>query len=473
MSSRILLINFTQKESEKFADFPLTIDRGYLSDVKSTSRTANSDTIQEHLEFYFPHSIYEYKAVFLNLNTNAEIEKEFSTKKQSYPEKMGWEFYQYYTKNGVVIAFLGDYKYSHLLNLGMLGVTLEPVSDKDITPSFSLSEDTNFKKTLNSFLSEIVMPTNQYIFSEGEYYEKNKGNFALKVIYRNLGRRILGCYHNARAEWYNEDTPSFILLPEFKNNVQMIKQLLKELAKIYTKLLPELYEPDWIDSEKYYPNEISYYDKEKDTLIEKVTARISELTQKKEEAKKKYASLRGLLHQSGDELKTSVVSVLQDIFNLKVTDMDKNKDGSLNNEDILIEIGSRKILAEIKGVNQENPSVSYISQVWKHLHHNSSKGVTEGALILNYDLKTDPDDRHLAYTGELEKEIDDIIFIDTRVLFSLGLAVIDYGMIPEEAHKVLFKKGRVGFDLEEYVASKNQPKTSEVASSELPGGVKQ
>lgn len=458
MSSRILLINFPQEEANKLANLPLVIDRGYLSDVKSTSMTTDPiEEHEEHLEFYFPHSIYEYKVIFLNLNINSEVEKEFSTKVKPYPKKMEREFYQYYTKDGIVVVFLGDYKYSHLLSLGILGITLERVSDKDITPSFVLRDDTNFKKTLKSFLPEIVMPTSQYIYTEGEYYEKNKGSFALRKIYSNLGRKILGCYHNARAEWYDEDIPSFVLLPQFKSNVPIVRQMLRELAKIYTKFLPELYEPDWIDSEKYYPNEVQFYDKEKDNLLKKVSVRMADLGQKKEEAKKKYASIRGLLHQSGQELKTSVISVLQGIFKLKVTDVDETKEGSLENEDILIELGARKILGEVKGVSQENPSVSFITQVWKHIHHNSSKGITEGALILNHDLKTDPEDRHPAYTGELEKELEDIIFIDSRIIYYLGLAVIDFGMPAEEAAAILFKKGRAEFNLEEYVANKNQP----------------
>ena len=70
------------------------------------------------------------------------------------------------------------------------------------------------------------------------------------------------------------------------------------------------------------------------------------------------------------------------------------------------------------------------------------------ALFVNYDVKTDPNERSLAYTGEDETLLDDLIFIDTRVMFNLTVAIIDYELPLDEAKKILLSKGRVEFDLE-------------------------
>ena len=455
MASRILLINFTQDEADRLRILPLTFDRGYLSDVESQSITANSKTVEENLKFYFPYSIYEYKSIFLNLNNNPEIKKEFSPKAQLYPEGKRWELYHYYNKDGVVVVFLGDYKYSHLMNLGMVGITLKPVSDMDITPSFALKDDTSFKKVLKSFLTGILMPTKHYVYTEGEYYTENKASFALKIAYKNLGRRTLGCYHNARPEWHDEDAPLFILLPQFKNNIQIIIPMLKEIAKIYPERLPEIYEPDWIDSEKYYPKEVDYFDEKIHEIIEKAKKQIDDLSNAKKEVISKYKRLKGILYQTGDELKISVIDVLRNIFKLNIEDSDEKKSGyAIKDEDIIIHLDGRKILAEIKGDSSKYPSSSHITQVWKHLHRCEDKSIKEGALILNYDWRNEPTDRNLAYTGDSEKELEGIIYVDTRTLFNLALAVVDYGMPAQEAVSILFQTGRVEFSLEDYTKNK-------------------
>jgi hypothetical protein len=458
MASRILLVNFTQNEADKLKSVPLTFDRGYLSDVESQSVPANSKLIEEHLKYYFPLSIYEYKAIFFNLNNDPEIKKEFSSKVQPYPRGKTMELYQYYTKkNGIIVGFLGDYKYSHLVNLGMWGITLRPVSDKDITPIFDQKDDTSFKKTLKSFLPAILMPTKHYIYMEGEYYKENAMDFGLKIAYKNLGSRILGCYHNARPAWYDEDAPSFILLPRFKNNTEVIMPMLKEIAKIETKLLPEIYEPDWIDSEKYYPKEVGYFDEKISAIIEKAKEQIGGLAKAKKDSMDKYERLRGILCQTGDKLKISVIDVLRNILKLNVEDIDEKKAGcAVKDEDIVIHLDGRKILAEIKGDSSKYPSSSHITQVWKHLHRCEDKSIKEGALILNYDWKTEPIDRNLAYTGDSEKELEGVIFIDTRTLFNLALAVIDYGMPTQDAVSILFQTGRVEFSLKDYPKNKTE-----------------
>jgi hypothetical protein len=51
----------------------------------------------------------------------------------------------------------------------------------------------------------------------------------------------------------------------------------------------------------------------------------------------------------------------------------------------------------------------------------------------------------LAYADDNEDQLDDLIFIDTRVLYKLTAAIIDGHLSVEEAKKILFKKGRVEF----------------------------
>jgi hypothetical protein len=70
----------------------------------------------------------------------------------------------------------------------------------------------------------------------------------------------------------------------------------------------------------------------------------------------------------------------------------------------------------------------------------------DGALIVNHDIGNNPEARHLPYADEDAEQLDDLIFIDTRVLHKLTAAIIDGDLSVEEARKILFKKGRVQFN---------------------------
>ena len=272
-------------------------------------------------------------------------------------------------------------------------------------------------------------------------------------IYENLNDQCLGCYYNANPSYEIADAPCFILLPIFKDNLEIAIKLLKIFAKIYPKFLPEIYEADWIDSDKYYPKEVLYFDQQIDQLIEITKKKIKELEKTKDEAKNKYSFLRAILYESGDELKNAVIRVLSEIWKLEVKDMDTTRKTDFR-EDVLISYDRKNILAEIKGTQSSYPSFTYVTQLLTHLLKSKLQD-TSGALILNYDLQKDPAERADAYTKKDEEDqLKEIIFIDTRVLFNLSIAILDYGMSIEEAQKILFQKGRVTFDLNEYIKSK-------------------
>jgi hypothetical protein len=76
MSSMILLVNFTQEEADKLSSsLPLIVERGFLSDALNPSREINksSPRVLSEIDIYLPHPVYEYRAVFINLNSNPTI----------------------------------------------------------------------------------------------------------------------------------------------------------------------------------------------------------------------------------------------------------------------------------------------------------------------------------------------------------------------------------------------------------------
>ena len=124
--------------------------------------------------------------------------------------------------------------------------------------------------------------------------------------------------------------------------------------------------------------------------------------------------------------------------------MDKRKRAGFG-ENILINYSGRDILVKIKGTYNDYPSHKFITQVWQDLHYSGLGRSAEGALIVNYDLEKNPKDRNSAYIDEDEDQLEDLIFIDTRVLHKVTTAIIDNDLSPEKAKEILFKNGRVEF----------------------------
>jgi hypothetical protein len=197
---------------------------------------------------------------------------------------------------------------------------------------------------------------------------------------------------------------------------------------------------NWIDSSRYYPSAVQAIDRK----ISKYKQGIEKLVAEKEQLKKIYIHLRSILYLEDEELRKAVLLILGKYWYLKLFALNKTK-GVGFNENILIRYNGRKILAKIKSTFHVSPSHKFITQMWQDLHYSGLGAKADGALIVNYNTGTDPKDRSLAYADEDEDQLDDLIFIDTRVLYKLTAAIIDGHLSVEEAKIILFKKGRVEF----------------------------
>jgi hypothetical protein len=135
-------------------------------------------------------------------------------------------------------------------------------------------------------------------------------------------------------------------------------------------------------------------------------------------------------------------------WKLKVLDLENRKTAGFK-DDILVEHDGRKVVFKIKSTSANRPPIKYITQLWQDLHYSGLGERVEGGLILNQDIKRDPRDRSPAYTGEDEEYLHDVVFLETRVLYHLTLAIVDYGLPLQEANELLLRKGRVEFHLDE------------------------
>jgi len=198
---------------------------------------------------------------------------------------------------------------------------------------------------------------------------------------------------------------------------------------------------NWLSSGKYYPVAVTAIDKkmaEHEQEMEKLVA-------EKKNLKKIYEHLRSILYLEGEELKKAVTVIFAKYWSLKLSFMNPARRAGFN-ENILIKYYDRYILVKIKATKSVYPSHRFISQLWQDLYFSGLGAKAVGALIVNYNTGSDPQDRSLAYADEDEDQLDDLIFIDTRVLFKLTTAIVDEHLSVEDAKKILFRKGRVEFD---------------------------
>jgi hypothetical protein len=197
---------------------------------------------------------------------------------------------------------------------------------------------------------------------------------------------------------------------------------------------------NWLESGRYYPEYLETID----TKIGEYEREIEKLVDKKREIKKTYEQLRSILYLKGEQLKKAVAIILARYWAFKLAFMNKAQRAGFN-ENILIKHKNRFIIAKIKATHSARPSPKFITQVWQDLHYSGLGAKADGALIVNHDIETDPEARLVPYDGKDAEQLDDLIFIDTRVLHRLTTAIIDGDLSVEEATKILFKKGRVEF----------------------------
>ena len=441
MASKILLVNFQETEADRLKKLGFEVDRGHYSNAVEFQKTGTLST--EKIYSFLPDSIEKYRVIVVNLNYNTAVETEFRHKRQILDKSFRTDFNKYWNDIGILIVFCGDYNYDGLSTLGIFHVRFADCTRESTQLNCVLSDGTPFRKTLIEIKNQFLPGAKAIALKENA---TSGQNWEIRRVYEDSKNNLLGCYYN-KTNNAQEDSPRFILLPQAKDAVAVVERLLRDIGKVYPGHLPELEAPTWKEGGSYYPKQLLEFDRKLLEYKKKLYKVIKELSKRKTAAKQDFETLKSILYLIDDELRNNVTAILRRLWALDVLEMNQNEHQELHN-DILIEHGSRKILASIHGMRTPNPSPKLITQVWQHLHYSGlGKGV-EPALVVNHDADTDPKDRAAAYAQGYEELLDGIIFIDTRALFNLTVGVIDQLLSLDQAKEILFRKGRVECSLE-------------------------
>lgn len=453
MKTYILLVNFTEKEQRAVTQLGVDAHLGYLGNPYTAILQDGSR--EQGASFYSPDAVYDYKAIFIRLTKNPPLESEFKKKAKDIGEKEKITFFKYWhEQKGILGIFAEDGDINSLMLLGIPHANLIDSRGNDKTIFFSLKTDERpLRSVLEEMKSLVVIPPQKYV--EVEQYESTstKEKWAIFPIYENRNDEKIGVYFNWGYSFSDVDAPAFLILPKFNDYSEVITKLLKVYARLSPENFSEISDLDWAKSDKYYPQEVSSIDNEIKKLVRETEKKVKALQAKKTKLKQEYSYLRDLLTESGNKLKESVIKTLTEVFKLQAEDMDKTKKTDFK-EDILIKDSSHPpILTEVKGTKKSYPSFTYVTQVFSNLLKERDKYPDAiGSLILNLNRNKEPSERSNAYTKtDEEKQLSEIIYIDTKVLFDLSIAVIDYKMPVTEAKNILLQKGRVNFNLNRYL----------------------
>lgn len=453
MKTRILLINFSDSDQKKIQELGVDVDLGYVSDGFNTIGSGGEP--EETASFYSPLAIYEYKAIFLKLSKNIIKTKE-ETKLIGEKEKQNFLKY-WYENRGILTIFVEDCDLSSLDVFGIPQIDLVASSGNDKTVFFPLeTKERPLRNILDEIESMVAIPPQKYLKIKSNESKGTGKNWTIFPAYKNRNEEEIGAYLNWGYSFSDEDSPAFLVLPSFKDYKEIITRLLKTFGQIDPKYFSEISDREWTKDDKYLPKKITEIEDKIKKVESEANIKIEDLKKEKTKLKQEYGFLLEILTQSGDKLKQAVIDTLTKVFELDAEDMDKNKKNNFK-EDILIkDLFPEVVLTEIKGTRNSYPSFTYVTQVFSNLLKSRGEFPNAiGGLILNHDRERNPDERSNAYTNQdEEQQLNEIFYLDTRILFDLAKAVTDHDMTVNEARTILRKKGRISFNLASYLKSK-------------------
>ncbi|WP_022666746.1 hypothetical protein [Desulfospira joergensenii] len=245
-------------------------------------------------------------------------------------------------------------------------------------------DDTDMvKKLLNSFdIKRSVFKGTALVKSTNDAFKKYIDRYGvaktiLKIPYReNYDKKILA--KSGEAIVGIDLLGNFLFLPfhttnySQKNCEELLLELISAISDYLQKRIQEI--PEWVSEFEF---------QEEDRLKEKINSLMKDITNIQKELKQ-YRNYKGILTQSGDTLKDTVVDLLRSFFALNVTDVEDFKEDAMirDNE------GKAIVIVEIKGT-KGGIKRKYINQLDSNRERAGLDPSTPGLLIINDQMSVE------------------------------------------------------------------------------------
>jgi hypothetical protein len=453
---RILLVNFTEKDSGVFVKAGFNVELGYIGQSKPGEAL-------DYLPYFFPHPLFEYDVYIYNsVVPTKEMERLFPKPKDFRQDSKPFEPLRKFDNYPLLrISLIGGRSgFSNLVLGGCPDIDLrdahEGLSDLvtiDEKRTFSLPD---LEKTIRELKRKISYPIGQYLVRD----ERNGYPFYhLPVIVNRNGDEIAsyGVLYSGKT------VPVYVILPQLKDNVAGVLSILEDVSKLTPELFPDKKTSQWLGSSEFAFVEELAIDNEIEKQIENVTAFISSKRSEKEEIGKAMGFIRKILtatespSQAEDQPLSIVVKRALEFLEFTVEDIDAKIRSAIRKEDFWVRDGEFLAITEVTGTRSKNPKtkeyndlLGRMSTIFKRRDLVPDAKNISGLLIVNYDIDTHPFKRPRLYTGDAEEIVGAAIeqsigLLSTVELYKILIAAKEGLITKDDARKYIKKYGRIEY----------------------------
>jgi len=150
----------------------------------------------------------------------------------------------------------------------------------------------------------------------------------------------------------SNENENLIIFPQLKDKSNFLIEFLSKIGpSFYPELFPYATNFSWKEQEEYWLPGYSQLIEEKSNITREYEEKIKENEKKIEDNRSKYSFLHGLITETGDSLKKSLIQYLKWLGFEKVKDCDQdNSESLLLEEDIQVELPEGLLIIECKGI---------------------------------------------------------------------------------------------------------------------------
>jgi len=453
---RILLANFTTQQAEFVRKAGFNVELGYVG-KPNVGQTAPS------VPFHSPYPLFDYDIYVYN----SVIPEPYA----SQPPQ-GWKSLQVATLVAqppvLRIAFTSGSAGPSLLSAGLYFVQLKPagenVSKLEAAPAetFAIPE---LHDVLSRLRGDVAIPIGSYIWVGALDWPLR--HFA---VITNRNKDQIAAY-GVSASSAGSD-PLYIVLPQLRNNVAGLVDILRVISTIRPGILPGVRTRDWLSRPEFkfaeetdIDHEIEQKLAETKTFIDKKRADQATIREHFGFIKEILVATEGPEVDPPKRLAANVRQALQ-FVGFEVDDIDAKIKGAIRKEDFWVKDGEFFAITEVTGTNNKNPKSKEYNDILGRLNTifkrsdlvpEQDRSRISGLLVVNYDIDNHPSRRPRLYSGDLEHIVEaakdsSIGLLSTVELHKVAMAVKRGELTKESARSILRQFGRI-----EYTPKKGSP----------------
>jgi hypothetical protein len=334
MPHRIILLNFTERETEIVSKAGYNVERGIIG---------GPDTRADYFPFFTPHPLYEYDILFYNSHFSPEMNKGLPSPRHLYTEAGSLEaLAEFSTPPLVRISFIGESSNTQILTAGGLPFVKLIRAEQNVSEYRELASGKAF--TVEE-VHRLVVGFKGQVIRVGQFFNVPTNNHPLyhhAVLVSRSGQQIAGygtTYGNSTV------TPRYLVLPQLKNHAHAVVQILECLEKVAPFLFPDKVTKDWLGAEEFLLPE----ERQVDERVDRKMAETAEFIQAAQKERKRLgdenAFIRALLVAKEDptlelsERLSGVVKKALEYLEFGVEDIDQKIKSAIKKEDFWVTDG--------------------------------------------------------------------------------------------------------------------------------------